>query len=467
MVILPPVLVEQFRQQFRKFEGLENHIRISTFVGTLEHRSELIQLWDRVGWPDILVTTYRFFVGAEEKVVRGRQQRHVRSAVKRGVEPRLAKTRDTCPATYWGWEDFLKRGYNDLIVDEATAVKAAKSGIHKAVKGFAGPYSEEEGNGLLLMTGTPIENKIEDTYGLISLINPLRYRSYRAFERFHVVTQGGPYGRTLHYINLPYLTQSLYEAGRRILKKDVLKDLPPMLISEVPVTLHDDHHALYKKLVRERLLELGDRVIDATTHASLRMKVQQIIMTPEHFSEKKWEKNAVIEALDQVIEMINLGERKVVVFGYFQRSIEKLQAHYSKYNPVVLYGGTTGNRNEHIRRFKEDPACRMLIAQVRSGGYGFNLQDACSHVVFAEMISVPGLFQQAAERVHRPGQTESVTVYLLVVHKTVSVSIRNDLARKSGEAKEVTRDRQAALRDLLGEDGTKANWNKRGGKTFF
>jgi SNF2 family DNA or RNA helicase len=254
------------------------------------------------------------------------------------------------------------------------------------------------------------------------------------------VVQGGAFGRVLHYINLPYLTEALYEAGRRVLKKDVLKDLPPMLISEIPVQLHGDHHALYQKLVRERVLELGDRVIDATTQQSLRMKVQQILMTPEHFSEVRWDKNAVVEALDQVVEMVNLGARKVVVFGYFQRSIEKLGEHYKKHNPVLLYGGTKGNRNEHIERFKTDPACRMLIAQVRSGGYGLNLQDVCSHVVFTEIISVPGLFQQAAERAHRPGQTESVTVYLLVTHRTVSVSIRNDLARKSGEAKEVTRD---------------------------
>jgi SNF2 family DNA or RNA helicase len=172
LVILPPVLVEQFRQQFSKFEGLEKHLKVAAFVGAQEYRNGLIELWDRVGWPNILVTTYRFFAGAEEDVIKGRQQRHVRTALRRGVEPRRPRTRETDPATYWGWQDFLKRGYNDLIVDEATAVKMAKTGIHKAVKEFAGPYTEEESNGLLLMTGTPIENNITDTYGLISLINP-------------------------------------------------------------------------------------------------------------------------------------------------------------------------------------------------------------------------------------------------------------------------------------------------------
>lgn len=451
IVLVPPILIPQFVKEFKKFRGLDRYMKVSSFVGDLRRRTDLIQTWDQAGWPAILVMSYRMFVGAKEVTVYNRHRAAAERAARNGKEPKKMLSKDECPATYWNWSDFVSRGYTDLVVDEATAVKHATSSLYRAVRGFVGPYTPEESNGLLLMTGTPIENVLEDAYGLISLVDPTRYKSRRAFDKFHCVRAQAT-GKVIRYQHLEYLSQGLFEAGRRVLKKDVLKDLPPMMLSEVQVDLHSEHQKLYRKLVNERLLELGDKVIDATTSASLRQKVQQIILTPEHFSEEPWKKNALVEALDQVVEMVDPKARKVLVFAYFQRSIEKLQAHYAEYNPAVLYG-KTGSREEQITKFKTDPSCRMLIAQVRSSGYGLNFQDVCSHVILVEMVAIPGLLQQAFDRVHRAQQTESVTAYLMVVNKTVSVSIRNDLARKSGDAGDVTRDKRATLRDLLGADG--------------
>ena len=122
-------------------------------------------------------------------------------------------------------------GFNGLTpaegetVDEATSVKTPSSSLHKAVKKFVGKDNDQS-NGLVLMTGSPIENKLTDAYGLISLLTPARYGSYRSFERMHCILSYGQFPKVVGFMNEDYAYESLYLRGRRVLKKDV-SDLPP------------------------------------------------------------------------------------------------------------------------------------------------------------------------------------------------------------------------------------------------
>jgi SNF2 family DNA or RNA helicase len=91
----------------------------------------------------------------------------------------------------------------------------------------------------------------------------------------------------------------------------------------------------------------------------------------------------------------------------------------------------------------------------RSGGVGVDgLQAVCSHVVFAESVTTPGLFEQAISRLHRSGQTaRTINIYLLTALGTVAVKRRNDLLRKEHEANQVVGDTKTLLSELLGEEG--------------
>lgn len=441
---MPPILVKQFFKSLSKFKNLDRYVSFATFDQDVKGRDTSLAEWEKRSYPDILIMSYQMFTGKSEKAVDALQ----------AARSKNGKAKPLSPADSFSWRTLLKKGYTALIVDEATACKHQGSGFSKAVKGFAGPINDS--NGLVLATGTPVENKLEDAFNLIHLIDPKRYGSYRAFERIHCLkAQSGPDPRwtmIVGYQNHNYLWQGLYAHGRRVTKRDAMKDLPPKIFSEFEIDLYPEHAALYKQLVRERVLEIGDKVIDATQATALRQAVQQIITTPQHFTDKKI-RNAVVEQLEQL--MSELGDRKLLVYAWFRRSIESLKGHFQGHQPAVIYGEVTGNaREKEKERFITDPNCRMLIVQIKSGGVGVDgLQAVCSHAVFAELSPIPGAFTQACDRLHRGGQVEPVNIYLLTASKTVAVKLRNELVKRDQEQNEVVRDARTLLADLLGNEG--------------
>jgi hypothetical protein len=435
VVVMPPLLTPQFLASFRMmFPDIEQHITVERFAGKPTDRDALIQQWEAQGWPDVLVMSYRMFVGDK------------------GIsEPGFdAKT--------FTWRTLLARGYTCVIVDEATAVKTAGTQIHNAVKCFAGKYGEES-NGVILMTGTPIENTLEDAYGLIAILNPLRYGSKKAFDRVHCIQADvGGFMKTVGYMNEDYLYQGLYSVGRRVLKKDV-SDVPPRIISEVPIELSESHMRLYKKLVDERILEFEDgSVIDATSASACYQIMQQILMTPERYTDRPPAENHLLDTLDELVKSI--GAHKILIYAWYRHSVEKLLDHFKRLNPAVLYGGVSGQERENEKqKFIKDPTCRLIVAQPRSGGVGVDgFQHVCSHVIYAEVCPIPGVFQQSIDRLHRTGQqAESVNIYILVALKTIAVKLRNDLTRRDSQANSVVRDKRTLLADLLGEEGLRGS----------
>lgn len=378
-----------------------------------------------------------------------------KSAEKKGLCPEQASI--LSPADEANQSTWLAKGYNHLTLDEATAVKSPGSDLHKAVKQFAGDAGAET-NGLTLITGSPVENNLTDLYGLVKLITPSRYLSFRAFERIHCLYTLGRFPKLIGFQNEDYAYQSLYLQGRRVTKKDAL-DLPPRLVTELRIELAKKHRDIYETLAKERVLEIGEKVIDATTASSLYVKSQRILLCPElfHDSEKhgEWKtENTLLTALDELVH--SLGGRKLLLFAWFSESVRKLCLRYSHLNPATLYGEVTGKERERMKaKFINDPSCKLMIANPRSGGVGVDgLQGVCSHAAFIEPIGVPGLFEQAISRVHRTGQkAESINIYLFTAMSTVAVKLRNDLARKEAEANSVVRDSKVLLAELMGEEG--------------
>lgn len=421
--VMPPTLLIQFRNEFLDvFQGIEKYVKIELYNGNPKQRQEQRESWG-VGIPSILLMSYNRF----------RDQLHTIAQRKAGARPILE-----C--------DYLRNmGFNVLIADEATALKNPMSGTSKCVKKFLGPEGE---SAVLLMTGTPAENTIIDLYGYISILTPRAYGSMKNFEVMHVVYNPFSEREEIEgFKNHEYLTQKLYAKGRRVEKQDVL-DLPPKLYTEVQVELYPEHLRLYRKLAKERILELKDRMIDAEMEVSLRQKLMQIAVNPEEFSDKKI-KSAPIDAIEELLHGIGLEHRKVVIFCYFRMTVRNLEKRFACYNPLTLYGGTKGSRPEQIRLFKEEHKHRLFIVNYYSGGVGLNLQKECSHIIFAEPIGVPGRFAQATDRIHRIGQKLTTNYYLITPLRTSSVKTRNSMLNKHEDNKRVTLDRTTLFDECI------------------
>ena len=421
---MPPILVKQFLASLKdNFRGIEKHLKVGELSGRLKQREKLLQEWQETGFPSILGMSYKMFQAYRE--------------------------------------DLQKQGYNSVFVDEATVVKNTTSKVHQAVKAFA-----DVDNGLVLVTGTPIETNVEDCYGLIKLIDPEIYANRYDFDDWHCMKEevyigsGNTAYKITEYINLPTLHENLMRNGRRVLKKDV-SDLPPRLISEHLVDLSRSHQDLYTSLVEDRLLELeDDTMIDLTTAQALYQATQQALLNPEKYG-GDGKHNELLDTLDTIIE--SLEGRKILVYCWYKESIAKLLERYKHLNPVSLNGSVTGDKREKAKqRFIEDDACKMLIANPKSGGVGVDgLQHVCSHVVYAEVCPFVGTFQQSIDRLHRTGQREdSVNIYLIVANNTIAVELRNRLVQKDEYQESVVKDKRTILAELLGRNGIQGSFDE-------
>lgn len=482
VMVAPPVLLPQYLQSLKSnFPGIDQKIKAEGYAGDVSYRQKLLDRWEQEGWPDLLVMSYRAFSGigpspAYRKALtvtcQGQAEALVNQLVKsapgrdfvlstvrwwlrqNGEQKRLSwfpePAEDKVTTMTFDYNTLLQRGYTDVKVDEANCVSSHANDIHQAVKRFAGPVAES--NGVTLATGTPINNSPQDAYGLFALLNPRRYGSKRAFDRHHVVSENfAGFNQVVGYQNLDFLYQGLYSIGRRITKRQVL-DMPPKVITEVPVELKDDHFKLYRILCNERVLELKDgEVLDATQAIAFYHAAQQMLLTPWDYGEVR--DNALLEALDQIVK--GLDGRKVVIYCWYRRSVQTLMNRFKSLNPVALYGDISPQEKENNKsRFIEDPTCKVFILQIKAGGVGVDgLQTVCSDAVYAEIPTVPGVWGQSMDRLYRIGQQSTVNVYLLVPLRTIAVKLRNNLISKEDTANQVVRDKKRLLADLLGEEG--------------
>lgn len=471
VAVMPPTLVPQFIGSFSaNFQGLGQYVKVAMINGDIKTREKQIAHFNTHGWPEILVMSYRMFLGSnfDKKTVSAfkktmkdqgikitaKEWRRFEAGQKAIGNPYAFAPGRPVTALNLKGEALKSLGYTFLACDEAHEVKNPKSKIHQAVDAFVNPSAGDDSNGLLLATGSPVETNIEDAYGLIRLITPTRYGSMTAFEGLHV--ELSPYTRyrtVVGYKNLDLLYQNLYAKGRRVTKRQAFPNMPACQVAEIDVQLSKPHMALYRKLVDEQVIVLEDRLIDATQQQTLYSIMQQVLLCPNNYTDTPIKENSLLAEIDEL--MSDIGNRKVIIFAWFQESVKVLAAHYKKLNPVVINGQVTGKRREEAKNtFIHDKKCRVLIANPDSGGVGLDgFQHVCSYAIFADMCPHPGKFAQAVSRLDRSGQTETVNVYLLVPTGTIAVKLRNDLCRKEGAINQVVKDKKDLISEMLGVTG--------------
>jgi SNF2 family DNA or RNA helicase len=340
-----------------------------------------------------------------------------------------------------------------LICDEATAIKNIESKNYKAVK----EYSED--GQLMLLTGTPL-SKILDGYAYVKLIAPWIYRTFAMFKNIHVAEYD--FWKTpIRFHKLDLLERNMQVNAVRILKEDVLTELPEITYSPVHYDLSTAHWNLYKRLAEEQLLEYEDgSKLDATEATKLWQSLQQIVMNYGHFSGNPSDVSAGFELIDETMEQL-LGTDeskgrdvpgKLIIFTNYKMTSRNVLAYTQKYGSVAVYGEVSAKQQQaNIDRFMSDPTCRVLVAQVQSAGYGLNLQGVCSDVLFLEAPLSPIQFEQAVGRVYRNGQKNKVHIRVGIAQGTIQVHLCNLLMKKDSLVNRVIRNFQDIRVALYGE----------------
>jgi len=294
-----------------------------------------------------------------------------------------------------------------VIYDEAHKLKNYESGRTEKLTELAHLSTRCH-----LLSGTPLTNGMKNAFSYLNILWPGQYyNSWRIFKLRHLVYSKHNKHTIIAYKNSEEIEKIFSTRAVRYLKREIM-DLPPITYKTVLLDWEPKQKAYYKKLMKEEIIELEDRFIEATDVGSRLVRFHQIITHPEQLGlmdahSTRWTQ------IDDDLESIGVEDRKVVIFAHYRATIKKLVEKYKHYNPAVIFGGTT-DVEEQKRKFNEDDSCRLFIAHPKSAGIGINL-TVSSHVIFFEYTYDLDDFDQAVARVDRPGQRWPVTILMYAI----------------------------------------------------
>lgn len=356
----------------------------------------------------------------------------------------------------------LDRKWDLIVFDEAHYLKNPTAKRSK----FGRRLANKAGR-VLLLTGTPIENRPVELWNLMVVMGWIPPGSYMEYVKKHcgyrkrtIYIKGRPRiivdvsGAT----NIPELREFLKSKGMvRRRKADVIPELPPKTyrILELPRP-HRWRSAILQEFLgdREDCGGRENRPGEKVPDKSQIKYFKSLAAIAAKTGDRKRLVQAVAEArrldgidkidgaLKYIVDCLE-QEEKVGVFCYHREVFERLGEGLKKYGVVGICGDTpAGKRQKAVDSFMSDPECRVFVGQIKAAGTAITL-TAASHVIFVELDWVPGLMEQAADRFHRLGQKDNVLVDYLVLEDSLDALVASRLIEK-----------QKVLGELLGGGAT-------------
>jgi len=291
----------------------------------------------------------------------------------------------------------------------------------------------------LLLSGTPIENKLLDLWSLMSFAMPGVLGNRAEFQKLFDAKDDPLARRRLAARVRPFLL--------RRTKQQVAKDLPERIEEDLLCELEGEQRTLYRaelKRAQQMLLGITNQSLLNKNRFNLLtslLRLRQICCHPRLVKDDSKAESAKVEALLETVEPIMEEGGKVIVFSQFVEMLGLLRKSIADRKwPIYYLAGDTENRGELVRQFQEHEGEAVFLISLKAGGFGLNL-TAASYVVLFDPWWNPAVENQAIDRAHRIGQKQTVIAYRLLIKESVEEKIRALQKTKSQLAD-----------DVLGED---------------
>lgn len=338
----------------------------------------------------------------------------------------------------WKRADLTERTWDMVVYDESQYLKNPKA--KRTVASLAIPAKRR-----VFLTGTPILNRPVELWPMVNAIDPEGMgKSFFGFAQRYCGAKQIRVGCKMVWdftgaSNLSELQDKMRQKFMvRRLKADVLKELPAKRRQIVPLEPNGASSILKaeQRLIESLGFEEAARALEGQSAAFTEMAKLR-----HELGVAKADK-----AVEHIRDMLDSVE-KVIVFAHHHAVIEILARELDDYGCVTVTGQTSGpDRQAAVDRFQSDPSCRVFVGNIRAAGVGITL-TAASTVVFVESDWTPGWMQQAEDRAHRIGQTESVLVQYLVFDGSMDAVLAQTLVSKA-EISDLALDREVDPKDL-------------------
>jgi len=315
-----------------------------------------------------------------------------------------------------------------VILDEAQRIKNWQTKTAKSVKQLSSPYA-------FVLTGTPLENRIDELYSIVEFLNPQLFGPLFRFNReFYELNEKG---RPVGYKNLEEMHRRIRPVMLRRRKDEIEEQLPGRTVNNYFVSMETEQRARYDEY-RERVA----RLMAITRHRPLKkeefQKLQKwlacmrMLCDTPYILDRDCRICPKLPELASILEDITASNgHKVLVFSEWERMLQLVRDLAQEMG--LGFAWHTGSvpqkkRREQIRMFKDNPDCSLFLS-TDSGSLGLNLQEA-SVVVNIDLPWNPAKLEQRIARAWRKYQTRSVGIINLISEQSIEHRMLGMLAQK-------------------------------------
>jgi superfamily II DNA or RNA helicase len=340
--------------------------------------------------------------------------------------------------------EILKEIEWDLIVaDESQAIKNTSSLRYKAMMRLKGKQR-------IALTGTPIENGIQELYAQMNFVNPGFFKTFNHFTgNFLTPIKKGDTDV------IQSLKKQITPFVLRRTKKEVLTELPDKIeeflyceMGPVQRAVYEAKREEYRNFILNKFDESGaDQskmfVLEGLT------RLRQICDSPKLTGDTDLPSSAKIELLKEHI-MEKTGNHKILVFSQFVKMLDLIREQLDQSGVTYSYldGQTSlAERERQVQRFQENDSIRVFLISLKAGGTGLNL-TAADYVYIVDPWWNPAVENQAIDRCYRMGQEKHVVAYRMICQNSIEEKIMELQSAKSQLAKDIIGDGDGILASL-------------------
>jgi len=322
-----------------------------------------------------------------------------------------------------------------VILDEAQVIKNPGTKQTRAVK-------ELNAENRIIMTGTPVENRLADLWSLFDFLNPGLLGTVKEFGAFaktiNNTSSGSGYAHLRKVIG-PYILRRLKT------DKSVIRDLPEKVEMKTYADMSKKQVLLYSRLVNDiaRTIEETEGIQRKGIVLSALMKFKQICNHPDQYlGTGSFDEihSGKFDRLREICETIYAKRERVLVFTQFKEMTSPLHeflAGIFQRDGRVLHGSVpVGKRRQIVESFQGSGYVPFMVLSLKAGGVGLNL-TAAAHVVHFDRWWNPAVENQATDRAFRIGQKKNVMVHKFITRGTVEEKIDRMLTEKAALSEQV------------------------------
>jgi len=343
---------------------------------------------------------------------------------------------------------FANRGWDCIVLDEAQNIKNHRTKQSKAVHALKGRQR-------IALTGTPVENRLQELWSIMSFLNPGYLGTFAEFqEDFGDASQDQKQMSRLRRLIRPFVL-------RRV-KTDtsIINDLPEKMEMKIWCSLTEEQASLYAACVDDMMASIEEtsgikrkgRVLRALT------ALKQICDHPSLYQKdgkKIPGRSGKVDRLMDMLEEVLENNEKALIFSQYATFAKMLAEYFTNTLSVpvfLLHGGTPRNKREKmIQAFTATNGPGIFLLSLKAGGLGLNL-TAATHVFHIDRWWNPAVESQATDRAFRIGQDKNVQVHLMIAAGTLEERIDTMLEEKRGLAEMVLTTGDSWLTELSGAD---------------